>query len=404
MFSMRSQARSTAASSSEPAFTAEIRRKLPNDMRYNFGNGVSWMNNFSMNSPSGIITYVPMAVNKLNGLTSDLPRLFGYDFYTTESSYTLAGGNIVSSLYLLEREIDASQPYLDLANAQTYYYVPSTALTDNNNVKTVELGDRRRYSTLESHISKEDSLFYEMTKYEGANIPIYRTATVYLRLAEAINRMGYPDLAFAILKDGIGENLESSFLRGDSVKIKDPSSTVITDSITVSADSLYRRYVRSRDFQYNGTTLPSSEKLLSTTLPFLSAANINKYSTNTYGIHGRGSYYTQGMQSPYQMDSVVTAKINELRTRHAADGYTPTGTLADTINAMEDIICDEMALELAYEGTRFNDLTRIARHKNHQALYGANFGSIWMARKLAYKAAGLEDRLKQESNWYLPMK
>lgn len=357
--------------------------------------GYSWETIFT-GGTSDIVTYIPLATNRLRGAVTELPRYFGYDFYSTTGGE--AGS---SSRYLIERQVNPSAAYTTLADAQNYYYTPTNSTTIN--VSSAELGDLRRLVTMRQ-TSKNDSSYAVMTKFNAANVPLYRTSTIYLRLAEAINRMGYPDLAFAILKDGIGENLESSFLRRDSVKIKDPASTVITDSITVSADSLYRRYVRSRDFQYNGTTLPSSEKLLSTTLPFLSAANINKYSTNTYGIHGRGSYYTQGMQSPYQMDSVVTAKINELRTRHAADGYTPTGTLADTINAMEDIICDEMALELAYEGTRFNDLTRIARHKNHQALYGANFGSIWMARKLAYKAAGLEDRLKQESNWYLPMK
>ena len=371
----------------EPAFTAEIRRKLPNDMRYNFGNGIDWMGNFSMNSPSGIITYVPMAVNKLNGLTSDLPRLFGYDFYTTESSYTLAGGNVVSSLYLLEREIDASQPYLDLANAQTYYYVPSTALTDNNNVKSVEIGDLRRYSTLESHISKEDSLFYEMTKYEGANIPIYRTATVYLRLAEAINRMGYPDAAFAILKDGLNREL--------------------------AADPLYLSQ-ESYDF-------------LSTTIPFFSDENISNFTLNT-GIHSFGSGYTRGAFSPYQLDSEMDRKVAELNAKYGEDFIKPIYTTVevldeegnpvldeegnpvtevvkswqkqDLINVVEDLICDEYALELAFEGNRFGDLCRIARHKNDAGTYGSDYGSRWLADKLAYKHPVVD--LTNPQNWYMP--
>jgi hypothetical protein len=74
--------------------------------------------------------------------------------------------------------------------------------------------------------------------------------------------------------------------------------------------------------------------------------------------------------------------------------------LNDTINAVEDLICDEMALELAFEGSRFGDLTRIARHKNNAGWYTANYGSQWLADKLAFKNPAVN--LKDERNWYLP--
>ena len=77
-------------------------------------------------------------------------------------------------------------------------------------------------------------------------------------------------------------------------------------------------------------------------------------------------------------------------------------TKADTINAVEDIICDEMALELAFEGNRFGDLTRMARHKNQAGLYGSDYGGEWLARKLAYKNPAVS--LLDEKNWYLPFK
>ena len=81
---------------------------------------------------------------------------------------------------------------------------------------------------------------------------------------------------------------------------------------------------------------------------------------------------------------------------------TPAGNLNDTINAVEDLICDEMALELAFEGNRFGDLTRIARHKNQAGLYGNNYGSKWLSDKLAFKNPKVS--LLEEKNWYLPMK
>ena len=61
-----------------------------------------------------------------------------------------------------------------------------------------------------------------------------------------------------------------------------------------------------------------------------------------------------------------------------------------------------MALELAFEGNRFGDLTRLARHKNQAGLYGAAFGSEWLARKLEFKNP--VKSLREEKNWYLPFR
>lgn len=49
-------------------------------------------------------------------------------------------------------------------------------------------------------------------------------------------------------------------------------------------------------------------------------------------------------------------------------------TKQDTINAVEDLLCDEYQLEFAFEGTRWYDLMRLARHKNQSSPYGSNFG------------------------------
>ena len=339
-----------------------LKDKIPSAALNMTVSGFQWSQIFSITSTNDIITYIPLAANRLRGVVTELPRYFGYDFYST------TGGSATSNTrYLVERQIDASQAYYDLNNAQDYYYTPTTATGGSTIVRTAELGDLRRYYTMYP-VTKNDSTFAVMRKFNSANVPIYRTATVYLRLAEALNRMGYPDAAFAILKDGLNDDLLSYTARGDSTDLE------------------LGRYIQ-----------PETVEMLRTVVPFLSAENSTMFEEN-WGIHSRGTYYTQGAFSPYQYDAIVGRKLAAL----AAAGYPVGTTKADTINAVEDLICDEMALELAFEGNRFGDLTRLARHKNQAALYGANYGSQWLAAKLAYKRPAVS--LLDEKNWYLPFK
>ena len=101
-----------------------------------------------------------------------------------------------------------------------------------------------------------------------------------------------------------------------------------------------------------------------------------------------------------EIDSETEENNKKIAELEAKGELVRTGTLNDTINAVEDLICDEMALELAFEGTRFGDLTRLARHKNKAGWFGTNYGSKWLANKLAYKKPTVD--LKDEKNWFLP--
>ena len=339
------------------SFRQELLEKLPNDAEANVGSSYyTWNSIFSTSNPRDIVTYIPMASNQLRGVTTELPRYFGYDFYSTTSGSTSS-----SERYLLERQIDASPAYYQLSQNQVWYYLPrSSSSSGSKVVKTANIGDLRRLVTMRQ-VSKQDSVFAVMTKFFSANVPIYRNATIYLRLAEAMNRMGQPEAAFAILKDGIKD---------------DPSATYL--------------YFHDSDVDDRMGTMDFLQKVV----PFLSQENMSIFDNN-WGIHSRGTNYTQGAFTGYQLDTLVAQKMVQLN-------ITPQGNLNDTINAVEDLICDEMALELAFEGNRFGDLTRIARHKNHAAVYGANYGSQWLADKLAFKNPQVS--LLDEKNWYLPLK
>ena len=332
---------------------------LPSDFDLSNLNGFSgadglWETIFR--TTTDIITYIPMATSKLRGATTVLPKTFGYDYYATDKSG--------ESRYIDEVQIVASPSYLNLTNSQDFYYLSSASTTSNTIVNSARLGDQRYNAIIHERENAEtDSTQVWITTFNTAVIPLFRTTTVWLHLAEAFNRLGMPDAAFAILKDGIKD---------------DPSATY---NYFHPNDSMGRM---------------SSMQFLEEVVPFLSRENKAKFKFN-WGIHSRGTNYTQGAFSGYQLDTLVAQKMAELQTLH---GIAPMGNLNDTINAVEDLICDEMALELAFEGSRFGDLTRMARHKNKANWYTTNFGSQWLAAKLAYKQPRVS--LLDEKNWYLP--
>ena len=320
----------------------------------------SWLSIFSFDNETQ--TYVAMATNKLRGQITQLPGLFGYNYYSASDGYT----------YNEKMSLQPSSAFLDLSNNQTYYYQTTNGQTTT--VGSQVIGDMR-YHAIKNQIPSAETTaaepVYVIMKYQNANIQIYRTAGIYLKLAEAVNRMGHPDVAFAVLKDGWNSTLEK-------------------DTTYMTAEGI---------------------QFLKTTVPFLTDENeviFNdedhglKYSLGNQGIHMRGCGYTAGNLSEYRLSTELEKRWSALRQKGYEIPTTAADTLKAKIDAVEDMLCDEMALELAFEGSRFGDLCRIARHKNNENPYTANFGSLWLRDKLAFKKPALD--LSDPNNWFMPFK
>ncbi len=139
----------------------------------------------------------------------------------------------------------------------------------------------------------------------------------------------------------------------------------------------------------------------------LTDSNANTVSTSssesideayTDGIHSRGcgyvKFYDRGARAYNYVDMVTKkAKENYGVTLTKEDIY--GGDYDETvIKCVEDLIVDEEALELAFEGTRFFDLMRVA-HRRHDPSYLAN--------KLGLRNSELQSKLLNEKNWYFPL-
>jgi len=99
---------------------------------------------------------------------------------------------------------------------------------------------------------------------------------------------------------------------------------------------------------------------------------------------------------------MVTKKIKENHgvtvTKDQIYGQDPEKDITDwVIEAVEDLIIDEDALELAFEGCRFSDLARVAIRRNDNSFLAKH-----VAKRSGTMDMKLYNILMTRSNWYLP--
>ena len=356
-----------------------------------------WYNSFLHSSaPGDVVSYIPMAVNYAMGKTTDIPASYGYNYYGTERQSTVQADESFGFNCPKTEDIQIvpSQAYRDSArNAQYYYYTEQVSVKPFNwIVKSSPLGDAR--AMIISQGEGADSVYVYTRKPATAYIYLYRNATIWLHLAEALNRMGYPDAAFAVLKNGIHSELPN--YRHLDIYLKDQAGN---DSVDALGNKVLDLDQTQSDDKFYLTE--ESYQLLTTKLPFLTPENLTIFKNGAVksfvGIHFHGAGAIEDKWSSYRYGNVLKAKLDDINAKFNL-GLT-TYTKQDSINAMEDLLCDEYAMEFAFEGTRFSDLRRLALHKNQAATYGGNFGDIWLSRKLQNNAPGITTK-----NCYLPYK
>jgi len=267
-------------------------------------------------------------------------------YLTNREQITLIAGSTelgeVDELYKMtigNYELTTSQVAKDYWNQQLYYYNENATIPgDLRGSLGSYIGEGYQLGGL----SDENAILKYYLMHSSAQVSkaimIYRVSTLYLRYAEAVNRAGKPNLAFAVLKNG----MNSESLAVDTIVPRHEKYSAYTDSTGTYIDYI------------NFSNIAFEENI---------------------GVHSRGCG---------NMDKATDYVIPALNSKQ------------DSILYVEDKIVEELALETAFEGSRFHDLMRIAMRRNDPA---------FLANKVAAKHTGNEQairsKLMDENNWYL---
>jgi hypothetical protein len=312
----------------------------------NYNNRIRWtsatdfqrpQNGYDVTSTREVLSFIPMEERVFDGVVSDLENIF---CSTRENNYYF---QVTPSMAM--RQLSSSQIYCGAFPTQDgttvdTVYVPRTGLSDD-----LLVGDLRLYSNYSINTIGGQDPYSEYSvsrqnidKFPRRSITTYRRNMVYLRYAEALNRAGFPQSAFAVLKYGLCSENNRNYL--DSIE------QVRAGSLISFNENIFTR-------------------------------------ETTIGMHSIGSGESQCNAK------FVLPQPDE-----------PKASRQDTINfqipLVENYIVNEMALEGAFEGYRFYDLMRVALRRN-DASYLANAVSCRNGKT----DETLRTLLLNTENWYL---
>ena len=390
-----------------------------------WGSWGSVYNTANRATTNDVITSIPSASNQQYGTM--LMRVADIYGFTPSSSQTtnvsendegeeeVSSSGAISVSLNIKPQTTPSPAYTTLNRVQNYVFYDLSTSTPRRTDYPV--GDARyESSVLETTYEGEPYVYCAKASSVGQfyyTIPIYRKSLIWLRLAEAINRAGFPQYAFGILKDGLCEdNMPQMDTRREiTLRTNEQGDTIFAEDGSTINDTTYVRYVRTN--ARGALYYVDSLEVQNFFLPFTETVW-----QNNYGIHARGCGYGTWTSVDYITTNLTgyNDSTNYTYDRMLAEQGVDvtTASEAEIINAVENIIVDELALETAFEGNRFTDLVRIAEHKNASGFKGTD----WLAGKIAdrelyYNPITLEssgernselyNKLLDPSNWYFSL-
>ena len=358
---------------------------MNSDDEYSYSNSGwgAWGSEYTYSSSNEVVALIPSSANKQFGtIITRTADIFGYTPTSSQTTETTtddddeetsetSGSISVSRTY--KAQVTPSNGYKTISMAQTYLYYE-----EEDDYTAFECGDARYNYATEEFTYDGDAYLLCAKAARGSTFyystPIYRKTVIWLRLAEAINRAGHPAFAFAILKDGLNaDNYPTYAQRTEVTQRTDEEGNPLTDDDgNVLTDTL--AYIVTT-YNYGAWNYIDSTEIADFFLDFTSTDW-----DNNYGIHARGCGYGNWGDAITNITGYNDSIYFDYAPRLLEEGVDiETASEDDIINAVENIISDELALEASFEGYRFPDLVRMALHKNASGYDGTE----WLAAKVA---------------------
>ena len=165
---------------------------------------------FTNASSSEILTLIPMETEEYDGIVSRLADVFNS---TEDNNYYYQATH--SAAY---DELSRSQRYAHVYSDPVTLLPDTVAPADTMVYRNESMrGDLRQYSIYalrneSSSSTAHSSLRQTCHKHSTGNVSLYRLQHVYLRYAEALNRAGFPEAAFFVLKRGLCKDNIDKFM------------------------------------------------------------------------------------------------------------------------------------------------------------------------------------------------
>lgn len=365
---------------------------------------------FAQNS-NNILTIIPYASTTLLGTVSELSDIFA-------PQGDIGGAQVMASpamISLSERQIyryvegeDVEKP--DLVQYSHNYEFPGDLRLVSSTYSQISMEEDKaeEYKNIIGKFNTETNIFGRNAQWVPnmgtPYIVLARPEQVYLRFAEALmglEREGYAgamDLAMVVLKEGV---------KHDYSILKDPVYAE-RHKLNAKGDTIKKYNIDKETKDTLGFEYVMEEYLASCTDSIGYNFTDAKFENNV-GIHSRGSGDSE-RNVYFALDSINVARyFGNTEMVDNKEVITKSPTYEDSVLYVSELILDEMALELAWEGSRFGDLVRVATALGDNNVLAMRVAGRAFNNKVSHRHPAFEydaellSKMQNEYNWYLPL-